>query len=223
MVGDASKLVLPDVGRMRGGAGRFRGLRLVHTHLRGEPLTRDDLTDLALLRLDLVAAITRRRRRARRQAARRPPAARRSRRELPWRELPRSRRRRTTDFLELITRARGRVRRARTASASTDVGKDRALLVHVAARPRRATPRRASPSCSELCRTAGRQRARRARPAPPRGRSAVPRRTRQARGDPAARDAARRRGRDLRSRSHARVRRARSATPPSSRSSTARC
>src|SRR5215510_8565190 len=57
-IGDASKIVLPDVGRMRGGQGRFRGLRLVHTHLRGEALTRDDLTDLALLRLDAVAAIT---------------------------------------------------------------------------------------------------------------------------------------------------------------------
>ena len=43
-------------GGMRGGSGRFRGLRLVHTHLRGEALTRDDLTDLALLRLDAVAA-----------------------------------------------------------------------------------------------------------------------------------------------------------------------
>jgi GTP-binding protein HflX len=32
-------------------------LRLVHTHLKSEPLTKDDLTDLALLRLDLVAAI----------------------------------------------------------------------------------------------------------------------------------------------------------------------
>ena len=41
-VGDASKITLPDVGRMRGAAGRFRGLRLVHTHLRGEALTRDD-------------------------------------------------------------------------------------------------------------------------------------------------------------------------------------
>jgi len=57
VVGDASQLMLPDVGRLRGGAGRFRGLRLVHTHLRGEPLTQDDLTDLTLLRLDLVAAI----------------------------------------------------------------------------------------------------------------------------------------------------------------------
>jgi GTP-binding protein HflX len=58
VVGDATRLFLPDVGRLRGAPGRFRGLRLVHTHLRGESLTRDDLTDLALLRLDVVAAIT---------------------------------------------------------------------------------------------------------------------------------------------------------------------
>lgn len=57
IVGDAHKIELPDVGRLRGGAGRFRALRLIHTHLRGEPLTRDDLNDLALLRLDAVAAI----------------------------------------------------------------------------------------------------------------------------------------------------------------------
>ncbi len=57
IVGDAHQLVLPDIGRLRGGTGRFRGLRLVHTHLRGEALTQDDLNDLALLRLDLVAMI----------------------------------------------------------------------------------------------------------------------------------------------------------------------
>lgn len=57
VVGNAHKIDLPDVGRLRGGAGRFRALRLVHTHLRGEPLTRDDLSDLALLRLDAVAVI----------------------------------------------------------------------------------------------------------------------------------------------------------------------
>ncbi len=57
IVGDARKLELPDVGRARAGESRLRGLRLVHTHLSGEPLTRDDHTDLALLRLDLVAAI----------------------------------------------------------------------------------------------------------------------------------------------------------------------
>ncbi|HTP24591.1 MAG TPA: GTPase HflX, partial [Anaeromyxobacteraceae bacterium] len=53
----ASRLHLPDVGRARAGSHRLRGLRLVHTHLNGEPLTRDDHTDLALLRLDLVAVI----------------------------------------------------------------------------------------------------------------------------------------------------------------------
>ncbi len=57
VVGDAHSLTLPDVGRLRGGVGRFRGLRLVHTHLRAEPLSQDDLNDLALLRLDLVAMI----------------------------------------------------------------------------------------------------------------------------------------------------------------------
>jgi GTP-binding protein HflX len=57
IVGDAHKLNLPDIGRARAGQVRLRGLRLVHTHLRDEPLTKDDLTDLALLRLDLVCEI----------------------------------------------------------------------------------------------------------------------------------------------------------------------
>jgi GTP-binding protein HflX len=57
IVGDASKLMLPDIGRLRAAAGRFRGIRLIHTHLRAEPLTRDDLVDLSRLRLDLVAAV----------------------------------------------------------------------------------------------------------------------------------------------------------------------
>lgn len=43
--------------RTRVAADRFRGLRFVHTHLRGEDLTQDDLTDLALLRLDLMASV----------------------------------------------------------------------------------------------------------------------------------------------------------------------
>jgi GTP-binding protein HflX len=57
IVGDASKLMLPDVGRLRAGAGRLRGLRLIHTHLRNEPLSRDDLVDLTRLNLDMVVAI----------------------------------------------------------------------------------------------------------------------------------------------------------------------
>src|SRR5216684_4168695 len=57
IVGDARRIELPDFKRLRVAGDRFRGLRCVHTHLRGEELTRDDLTDLALLRLDLMAAI----------------------------------------------------------------------------------------------------------------------------------------------------------------------
>src|SRR5882762_1127283 len=57
MVGDNRRIELPDFKRVRVATDRFRGLRFVHTHLRGEELTQDDLTDLALLRLDLMAAI----------------------------------------------------------------------------------------------------------------------------------------------------------------------
>src|SRR5436305_1771653 len=57
IVGDARRIELPDFKRVRVAGDRFRGLRCVHTHLRGEDLTRDDLTDLALLRLDLMAAV----------------------------------------------------------------------------------------------------------------------------------------------------------------------
>ncbi len=57
VVGDATRLMLPDIGRLRAAEGRFRALRLVHTHLYNEPLTRDDVVDLVRLRLDLVAAL----------------------------------------------------------------------------------------------------------------------------------------------------------------------
>ncbi|MFO0758624.1 MAG: GTPase HflX [Byssovorax sp.] len=57
IVGDATRLMLPDIGRLRAATGRFRALRLIHTHLFNEPLTRDDLVDLVRLRLDLVAAV----------------------------------------------------------------------------------------------------------------------------------------------------------------------
>jgi GTP-binding protein HflX len=57
VVGNARSIVLPDLKRVRVGETRFRGLRCLHTHLAGEGLTQDDLTDLALLRLDLMAAI----------------------------------------------------------------------------------------------------------------------------------------------------------------------
>lgn len=57
IVGDAHSITMPDWGRLRAGRGRLRGLRCVHTHLGEEGLTNDDLTDLALLRLDAIVAI----------------------------------------------------------------------------------------------------------------------------------------------------------------------
>jgi len=152
-VGDASKILLPDVGRLRGGKGRFRGLRLVHTHLRNEPLTRDDLTDLALLRLDAVAAIAV-------DAAGRPgklfvghlvadgPADR------PWHELPAEQATSSQlDFAALIATLESDFGRARRV-AETDLGKERALLVHVQLGRAKDSEARVA-ELRELCRTAG--------------------------------------------------------------------
>ncbi|HIG00882.1 MAG TPA: GTPase HflX [Myxococcales bacterium] len=57
MVGDARAIELPDWGRLRAGRGRLRGLRCIHTHLAEEGLSVDDLTDLAVLRLDAMVSI----------------------------------------------------------------------------------------------------------------------------------------------------------------------
>lgn len=57
IVGEPSRLYLPDIGRARVGAGRLRGLRLVRTELRGQGLTNEDLADLSKLRLDAVVVI----------------------------------------------------------------------------------------------------------------------------------------------------------------------
>ena len=57
IVGTGRELFIEDLSRFRLGRRLLRGLRLVHTHLYNEPLTHDDLTDLALIRLDLIAAI----------------------------------------------------------------------------------------------------------------------------------------------------------------------
>ena len=57
IVGSHHGILIPGLDSFRSSSRRFRGLRLVHTHLSGEELTLDDLTDLALLRLDLVCAV----------------------------------------------------------------------------------------------------------------------------------------------------------------------
>jgi GTP-binding protein HflX len=57
IVGEAKNILIPDLGRFRLGPGRLKGLRCVHTHLHGESLSREDLTDLVLLGLDLMIAV----------------------------------------------------------------------------------------------------------------------------------------------------------------------
>ena len=57
IVGDDRRILIPDLGRFRSGAGRLSGLRCVHTHLHGESLSNEDMTDMALLGLDIMACV----------------------------------------------------------------------------------------------------------------------------------------------------------------------
>jgi GTPase len=156
IVGDARKLWLPDIGRLRAGLGRLRGLRLVHTHLSGEPLSSDDFNDLSLLRLDLVAAVsvTSAGGAGQIQIAHLLP-------ENPegklWTLLPpRPVRDLELDFLELVQSLEEEFARASRARVQpADRGKDRALLVHVHTRETARPEATALSELSELCRTAG--------------------------------------------------------------------
>lgn len=58
MVGDNKSISIPDLSGYRTSIFRLRGLRLIHTHLRGEEIDEEDLTDLAMLRLDMMVALT---------------------------------------------------------------------------------------------------------------------------------------------------------------------
>ena len=58
LLGEVDRVLIPDLREYRLAPDRLRGIRCVHTTLTATQLTKDDLTDLALLRLDLMAAIT---------------------------------------------------------------------------------------------------------------------------------------------------------------------
>ena len=139
IVGEPHRLFLPDLGRQRAGRGRLRGLRLVHTHLRAEALTRDDLMDLAKLRLDLVAAIamTPGGLPGRLYMAHLlPPNA----DERLWRELPpvsAQRGESEQPFDELIRALEDELQRSAAASRLIDDDSERALVVQVLCPPSR--------------------------------------------------------------------------------------
>ncbi|MDR2488065.1 MAG: GTPase HflX [Desulfovibrio sp.] len=58
IVGGTSGIFIPELPRAREGAGRLRGLRLLHTHLTRELLSQEDCMDLLFLRLDGIAALS---------------------------------------------------------------------------------------------------------------------------------------------------------------------
>lgn len=57
LVGDAFSIMLPDLSGYRMGKGNLKGVRFIHTHLKNETIEREDLTDLRMLRLDLVGVL----------------------------------------------------------------------------------------------------------------------------------------------------------------------
>jgi GTP-binding protein HflX len=57
IVGDAKGIFIPDLSDYSLGRRVLRGLRLIHTHLKNEKISKDDITDLSLLRLDALVAI----------------------------------------------------------------------------------------------------------------------------------------------------------------------
>jgi GTP-binding protein HflX len=155
VVGDAHKLFLPDVGRLRAARGRFRGLRLVHTHLRGEQLTHDDLTDLALLRLDLVAAIVVEHggRAGQVHMAHLVPE---NAGGDHWRTLDPlpAHRIASVDFLALMRSLEEEFARTTDRPTAFDEGKHKAVVVHVSIGRRHDSEGRIA-EIKELCRTAG--------------------------------------------------------------------
>ena len=154
IMGDATRLWLPDVGRLRAGRGRLRGLRLVHTHLRDEGLSSDDLTDLSLLRLDLVAAITIKTdgQPLQLHCAHLLPE---NPQGLLWTQLePLPVHQQQTDFLELIRSLEDEFARA-TRVQEADLGLDRALLVQLRTRHSRRSEQTCLDELKELCGTAG--------------------------------------------------------------------
>ncbi len=58
IVGDFGSILIPALSRGRSGAGRLRGLRLLHTHLGVDLLSQEDLMDMLFLRLDAICVLS---------------------------------------------------------------------------------------------------------------------------------------------------------------------
>jgi GTP-binding protein HflX len=155
LVGEFSSVAIPELPRSRLGAGRLRGLRLLHTHLSGEKLSQEDLMDLVFLRLDSVTALQ--------VSPEGLPAEVQLAHLLPpnpagkaYEVLPPARAERFDLDLAALTAAieeeLGRAERGREVEAAA--GGERALLVSVSIEPR-AVQEASLDELAELARTAG--------------------------------------------------------------------
>jgi len=57
IVGDDRRISIPDLSDYRSSGMRLNGLRCIHTHFHNEPISQEDLTDLALLGLDMMVTV----------------------------------------------------------------------------------------------------------------------------------------------------------------------
>ncbi len=57
IVGGPNSIYIPELPKSREGRSRLRGVRFIHTNLKNEPISQDDLMDLIFLRLDLIGII----------------------------------------------------------------------------------------------------------------------------------------------------------------------
>jgi GTP-binding protein HflX len=158
LVGGPRSMYLPDLPKSRGGRGRLRGFRFVHTHLNAEPLSQDDLMDLVFLRLDCIATIQvdRHGGATHLQVAHILPGN--SAEHHGWEILPQTPLHTfDLDFLQLVESLEDELERNRSALLARGRG-DRALLVGVVAQTSgidRETAEASMAELAELARTSG--------------------------------------------------------------------
>ncbi len=153
IVGDQRSIMIPDLSSFRRGRGRLKGLRCIHTHLGGShPLDSEDLSDMALLRLDMMVAVEVEEGRAGavHVAHLLPPnragecwdvAAYQSTEDVP------------EGFDEFVAALEREIERGQDALA-VEAGEERAILIHASAQPR-AEAERSLAELRELAHTAG--------------------------------------------------------------------
>lgn len=153
VVGDAHRLVIPELARIRQAGSRLAGVRLLHTHLTDHLLSEEDLMDMVFLRLDAVTVLTVSPEGEPRQAQTAhllPPGA----AEGASRVLEPTRwDQHAVDLAAIVAGVEEELARA-GAQVAAQVSAERAVLVHVGPMPR-AEAEASLAELAELCRTAG--------------------------------------------------------------------